>query len=363
MRRRCPPTNPCLHPESLAAQGMGRVAMPYRDVVPPIYVSTTYERGADGAFPGGRIYSRADNPSYDQAEALIAALEGAPSALSVCFGAGGGGSGVPGARSRRLRARSAQHVLGVAQMVARIRGAVGNLDRVLRRMPRSTTSPQKRVRDRPRLIWIETPANPTWDITDIAAASAIASEVGAIVAVDSTAATPLLTRPLELGARSRHALGDQISERPCRRDRGCARHRARRRDVATHSVHTRRRWRGAWTDGGVAPAARNANAPFARRRRHAPTRSRSPSAFTAIRSYRMSCIPACRRIPGTPLPRRQMHGGFGGMMSLRLAGWRGRREILHGEARGLQARDVARIGREPCRASGQRRRTGNAVPR
>ena len=51
-----------LHPETLAAQGMGKVAAPYRDIVPPIYVSTTYERGADGAYPGGRVYSRADNP-------------------------------------------------------------------------------------------------------------------------------------------------------------------------------------------------------------------------------------------------------------------------------------------------------------
>ena len=53
---------------------------------------------------------------------------------------------------------------------------------------------------RPRLIWIETPANPTWDLTDIAAASAIARDVGAFAAVDSTAATPVLTRPIELGA-------------------------------------------------------------------------------------------------------------------------------------------------------------------
>src|SRR5204863_3304630 len=52
----------------------------------------------------------------------------------------------------------------------------------------------------PRLIWIETPANPTWDLTDISAASEIGREVGATVAVDSTAATPMLTRPLELGA-------------------------------------------------------------------------------------------------------------------------------------------------------------------
>jgi cystathionine gamma-synthase len=50
------------------------------------------------------------------------------------------------------------------------------------------------------VIWIETPANPTWDVTDIAAAARIGREVGAVVAVDSTAATPMLTRPLELGA-------------------------------------------------------------------------------------------------------------------------------------------------------------------
>ena len=75
-----------LHVETLAAQGMGRVAEPYRDIVPPIYVSTTYERGADGSFPGGRGYSRADNPTYDQAEALIATLEG--SAASALFASG-----------------------------------------------------------------------------------------------------------------------------------------------------------------------------------------------------------------------------------------------------------------------------------
>src|SRR5437899_7042023 len=77
---------PVLRPESRVAQGLGKVAMPYRDVVPPIYVSTTYERGADGTFPGGRIYSRADNPSYDQGEALIAALEGASAALLFASG-------------------------------------------------------------------------------------------------------------------------------------------------------------------------------------------------------------------------------------------------------------------------------------
>ena len=52
-----PAENPNLHAETLAAQGMGRVAVPYRDIVPALYLSTTYERGADGSYPGGRVYS------------------------------------------------------------------------------------------------------------------------------------------------------------------------------------------------------------------------------------------------------------------------------------------------------------------
>jgi len=67
-----------------------------------------------------------------------------------------------------------------------------------------TTSPdalRRAVRARQtRLVWIETPANPLWSVTDIAVAGEIAHAAGAILAVDSTAATPVLTRPLALGA-------------------------------------------------------------------------------------------------------------------------------------------------------------------
>ena len=51
-----------------------------------------------------------------------------------------------------------------------------------------------------KLVWIETPANPLWTITDIAAAAAIAHKAGARLAVDSTCASPVHTRPLTLGA-------------------------------------------------------------------------------------------------------------------------------------------------------------------
>ncbi len=188
-----------LHPETLAAQGLGRVTETYREIVPPIHVATTYERGADGSYPGGRVYSRADNPSYDQAEALIASLEHAKAAM--LFSSGQAASGavftalLPGdnvlvprnmywAFRKWLLEFAAPRGLGVELYEN------SSLDDLARK-----------ARERkPRVIWIETPANPTWDVTDIAEASAIAREVGGLVAVDSTAATPMLTRPLDLGA-------------------------------------------------------------------------------------------------------------------------------------------------------------------
>src|SRR5438477_7225162 len=188
-----------LHPETLAAQGMGKVAAPYRDIVPPIYVSTTYERGADGAFPGGRTYSRADNPSYDQAEALIASLEGAAAAILFA-------SGQAAAAAVFLALTPGDRVLAPRNMYWGFRkwvldfAAPWGLGIEFYDNASIDDLAAKVRAQRPRLLWIETPANPTWEITDIAAASAIAREVGAIVAVDSTAATPLLTRPLELGA-------------------------------------------------------------------------------------------------------------------------------------------------------------------
>ncbi len=188
-----------LHPETLAAQGMGRVAAPYRDIVPPLYVSTTYERGADGTYPGGRVYSRADNPTYDQAEALLASLEGAAAAMVFSSGQAAAaavfqtlapGDGVLVPRNMYWALRKWLLAFAAPWGLAVEFYDNASIDDL---------AAKSRTR-RPRLIWIETPANPTWEITDIGAACAIAREFGAIVAVDLTSATPLLTRPIEFGA-------------------------------------------------------------------------------------------------------------------------------------------------------------------
>src|SRR5204862_3641957 len=153
-----PDRNTKLRPATIAARGTGRVAAPYREIVPPIHVSTTYERGADGAFPGGRAYSRADNPSYDQAEALITSLEGAAAAILFA-------SGQAAAAAVFQALAPGDRVLAPRNMYWALRKwmlefavpwglAIDFYDNA------SIDDLAAKVRaQRPRLLWIETPAN------------------------------------------------------------------------------------------------------------------------------------------------------------------------------------------------------------
>ena len=188
-----------LHAETLAAQGMGRVTETYREVVPPIHVSTTYERSADGTYPGGRIYSRADNPSYDQAEALIASLEHAKAALLFSSGMSASVAVFDALMPGESALLPRNMYWAFRKWLLEFAAPRGLKIELYENASLDDLAAKARA-GKPRVIWIETPANPTWDVTDIAAAAAIAREISAIVAVDSTAATPMLTRPLELGA-------------------------------------------------------------------------------------------------------------------------------------------------------------------
>jgi len=188
-----------LHAATRIAQGMGRVAEPYREIVAPIHVATTYERGSDGEYPGGRIYSRADNPSYDTVEALIASLEGAAGAMVFASGQAAAAAVFQALAPGQCALVPKRMYWALRKWFMAFAATWGVTIDLYENDSIDDVAQRARVR-RPRVIWIETPANPTWEITDVAAVSDIAREVGAIVAVDSTAATPLLTRPLELGA-------------------------------------------------------------------------------------------------------------------------------------------------------------------
>ena len=184
---------------SLAAQAMGWIDPVTKAVVPPIHMASTYQRDEDNGFRSGRIYARADNPTFDQAEATLAALEGGPKALVFS-------SGMSAASACFLALAPGDHVIAPKVMYWSLRNwLVGfatqwglkvefvdadKLDAIAAAVQPDST----------RLIWLETPANPTWAVTDIAGAADIARKAGALLAVDSTVATPVLTRPIELGA-------------------------------------------------------------------------------------------------------------------------------------------------------------------
>ena len=188
-----------MKPASIAAQALGWVDEKTRAIVPPLHTSTTFIRDADNQYRSGRVYARADNPTFEPAEALLAHLE--KGAGAVLFS-----SGMAAATAVFQSLAPGDHVLAPKVMYWSLRNWLMNfgthwglrvefIDMTSADELRRAVQPGKT-----RLVWIETPANPLWSITDISLACDIAHSAGAVVAVDSTVATPVLTRPLALGA-------------------------------------------------------------------------------------------------------------------------------------------------------------------
>ena len=188
-----------VRPETIAAQALGWIDERTRAITPPIHVSSTYLRDADNQYRSGRIYARADNPAFDQAEAVICALERGHAAALFA-------SGMAAATAVFQALEPGDHVLAPQVMYWSLRNWLTTfatrwgLDVELIDM---TDPGALRAAIRPgktKLVWVETPANPLWSVTDIEATATIAHAAGATLAVDSTVATPVLTQPLALGA-------------------------------------------------------------------------------------------------------------------------------------------------------------------
>src|SRR5258708_625378 len=187
-------------PETLAAQGLGETDQASSGLAPVINLSTNYEQQPDGSYPQGRVYTRADNPTSEHTERLLAELEGGSRGCALF------GSGMAAATAVFQSLLPGDHVLvsrvlywGVRKWLAEFALTWG-LD-----VEFTDTSDLDVVAaairpGRTRLLWVETPANPMWEITDLAAVCRLAHSAGVRVAVDNTVATPVLTRPPELGA-------------------------------------------------------------------------------------------------------------------------------------------------------------------
>lgn len=190
-----------MHIDTIAVHS-GRAVDPATGAVsPPIHLSTTFERDADGGFSRGFDYSRADNPNRQALETCLAALEGGFAAVAYPSGMAAIGAALEALSIGRLGrlVLPMDMYYGVKSLLAKT--AFGRqLDVVLVDMTDLAAVERACREARPAVVWIETPSNPLVSVTDIQAVAEIGRACGALVAVDNTWATPFLQRPLELGA-------------------------------------------------------------------------------------------------------------------------------------------------------------------
>jgi cystathionine beta-lyase/cystathionine gamma-synthase len=166
-------------------------------VVVPIHLATTFAQESPGRHKGFE-YSRSGNPTRNNLEECLASLEGARHGLAFS-------SGLAATTTVMLLLDPGDHVVFTEDVYG---GTFRLFDKVFQRYGLSFTAVDPTdpdaiaaaITDRTRLVWLESPTNPLLRVVDIDAVSEIVHGASALVAVDSTFASPVLQRPLELGA-------------------------------------------------------------------------------------------------------------------------------------------------------------------
>lgn len=174
-------------------------------VSPPIYQTSTFrvrtpEEGATMAeeVAPERYYTRYGSPNAKQVEAVLAGLEGAEAALVV-------GSGMAAVSAAILsQVRAGDHVVAQkTHYTATLSLLTDTLPRfgveVTQVDQRDLSAFEQAIRPNTRVIYTESPTNPTMDLTDLRATAELAHSVGALAITDNTFASPYNQRPLELG--------------------------------------------------------------------------------------------------------------------------------------------------------------------
>ena len=167
-------------------------------LVPPIYLSTTFERDRDGGYGRGYVYGRSDNPNRQTLETVLASLEGGAAAMTFA-------SGSAATFSLLQSLKTGDHVIaprnvyfGVQEMLKKIFAPWGLSFSLV-----DTTdlpSVARACTPQTRLVLVETPSNPQMAVTDIGAVADIAHDANAYLACDNTIAAAALQQPLTLGA-------------------------------------------------------------------------------------------------------------------------------------------------------------------
>jgi cystathionine gamma-synthase len=187
-----------MQPETLAVHAGGEADPGTGAIAPPLHLSTTFAHGPAGERVASYEYQREGNPTQDRFETLLSALEGGEAALATASGMAAISllleSLTPGSRivipddcytGLRVLANDFLPQRGVQAVTV----DMADLAAVAQAVTPGVA-----------LLWAETPSNPLLKIADIAALASIAHGAGALLCCDNTFATPVLQRPLALGA-------------------------------------------------------------------------------------------------------------------------------------------------------------------
>ncbi len=305
--------------ETLIAQGMHFVDSATGAVIPPLHPSTTFARDENyELISPQRSYARDHNPGFDAPESMLTQLEGGADTLLFS-------SGMAAATTVIQTLKPGDHIVAPAVMYWGLRNWLTRfcenwgleLDLF---SPADTEDLGHKVRKgATRIVWLETPCNPTWDVIDIDGATAIAHAAGARVVVDSTVSTPVLTRPIELGA-------DIVMHSATKYLNGHS-------DVVAGALVAAQKdewWEqisAVRAEGGAILGTfeawllqRGMRTLFLRVRRASESALQIARHFEGHPGLDAVLYPGLESHPGHAIAVRQMEGGFGGMLSLRVKG-------------------------------------------
>jgi cystathionine gamma-synthase len=303
--------------ETLAVHA-GRRTDPTGAVSPPIHLATTFERDPDGIPLGGHTYIRESSPGQSQLEDALGPLEGGAAALVFASGMAAGTAVLqalpPGSHvllpddayyGFRLAAREVLPAWGITSTFVAMDDLVA-----VRAALRPDTA----------LVFAETPSNPLLKISDLAALAALAREAGAVTLVDSTFATPALTRPLALGADIvLHATTKYFGGHSDVQGGALVfRERGPLHEKVAHLRHLLGAVASPFNSWLVLRGLRTLACRMAVHSANAQALAEALAAHPAVASVHYPGLPGH---PGHEVARRQM-SGFGGMLSIRVRGGR-----------------------------------------
>jgi len=284
-------------------------------VVPPIHVASTFVQNEVGVWREFD-YSRSGNPTRKALETALASLEGGCGALAFA-------SGMAATHCVTMLLESGDHVVAGSDIYG---GTYRLLHKILTRSGIATTlvdatdpeALEAAFTPRTKLVWLESPGNPLMSITDLAACAELAHRRGALVGVDNTFATPVLTRPLELGI-------DVVMHSATKYLGGHSDMLGGALVVRDPELFKRLYFTQNATGGVLGPfdsflCSRGLKTLDLRVREQSRTAMQLAEFLAAHSGVRRVFYPGLKSHPGHAIAAKQMHGGFGAMLSFEIAG-------------------------------------------